>query len=191
MKAILDTVEDPQVGGQAPDVELFDTEGGRVSLSKFWRERPLVLIFLRHLGCTFCQQQLAWLRRDYAKIKALGADVVCVSQGDPKVGKAYSILYALPFPLLVCGEDLSVFDTYGLKEGTSLQLLHPRLLFRALVSFMQGHVQTKMEGRGRQLGGGFVIDTDGVIRYLYRSSDASDTVRDEDILNALNGLSVY
>jgi len=187
MKATLDQADTPGIGAQAPDLELVDIEGGQVRLSTFWRERPLVLVFLRHLSCTFCQQQLAWLRRDYGKFKSAGVDVVCIAQGDAKVGKAYAILYDLHFPLLLCGSDLSAYRRYGLMLGTSLQLLHPRLLFRGLVSFLQGYVQTKVEGKGSQLGGGFVIDTEGYIQYLYRSRDASDTVRNEELLAAAAG----
>jgi len=187
MKATIDEADIPGIGSQAPDLELVDTEGNPVHLSTFWRERPLALVFLRHLSCTFCQQQLAWLKRDRAKFAAAGVDIVCVAQGDAKVGKAYAILYDLHFPLLLCGNDLSAYRRYGLGLGTSLQLLHPRLLFRGLVSFLQGFVQTKVEGKGSQLGGGFVIDTSGYIRYLYRSHDASDTVRNEELLAAAAG----
>jgi peroxiredoxin len=184
MKATIDQADTPQIGTLAPDLELVDIEGATVRLSTYWRERPLVVVFLRHLACTFCQQQLAWLRRDHEKFKSAGVDIVCIAQGDAKVGKAYAILYDLRFPLLLCGDDLSAYRRYGLMLGTSLQLLHPRLLYRGLVSFLQGFVQTKVEGKGSQLGGGFVIDTGGYIRYLYRSRDASDTVRDEDLLAA-------
>jgi len=184
MKATIDKAETPGIGSQAPDWELVDTEGVQVHLSTFWQERPVVLVFLRHLACTFCMQQLAWLKRDHEKFKSAGVDIVCVAQGDAKVGKAYAILYDLHFPLLLCGDDLSVYRQYGLGLGTSLQLLHPRLLLRGLVSFLQGYVQKKVEGKGSQLGGGFVIDTGGYIRYLYRSRDASDTVRNEELLAA-------
>jgi peroxiredoxin len=39
-----------QVGDPAPDVTVLDTRGQEVALSVFWRERPAVLVFLRHFG---------------------------------------------------------------------------------------------------------------------------------------------
>jgi peroxiredoxin len=40
----------PAVGDPAPDLELPDDAGAPVRLSTLWRERPLVLLFGRHLG---------------------------------------------------------------------------------------------------------------------------------------------
>lgn len=40
----------PTPGEAAPDVELRDDAGQPVRLSVLWRERPLVLLFVRHLG---------------------------------------------------------------------------------------------------------------------------------------------
>lgn len=176
----------PKVGDEAIDFELLDIEGQTASLSAFWREKPLALIFLRHLGCTFCRQQLAWLRRDYAGFQSAGANVVCIAQGIPKVGKTYAIAFDLPFPLLLCGDDLTIYRQYGLLRGTASQLLSPRVLLRGLASFLQGHIQTKVEGNGSQLGGGFIVDTNGIVRYAYRSQDFADTVRNADLIDALH-----
>jgi peroxiredoxin len=39
-----------QIGDLAPDLALPDHSGLRIQLSELWGERPLVLLFLRHLG---------------------------------------------------------------------------------------------------------------------------------------------
>ena len=39
-----------QVGDSAPDLTLPDHTGEDVRLGGLWAERPLVLLFLRHLG---------------------------------------------------------------------------------------------------------------------------------------------
>lgn len=31
-------------------LEVFDLRGGKVELRSLWRERPIVLVFLRHFG---------------------------------------------------------------------------------------------------------------------------------------------
>jgi peroxiredoxin len=40
----------PAVGDPAPDVTALDATGREVTLSSFWRERPIVAVFLRHYG---------------------------------------------------------------------------------------------------------------------------------------------
>jgi hypothetical protein len=37
-------------GAAAPDLGLLDDEGQPVHLSDLWRQRPLVLLFVRHFG---------------------------------------------------------------------------------------------------------------------------------------------
>ncbi len=39
-----------EVGQRAPDPSVLDAGGREVPLSTFWRERPVVLAFLRHFG---------------------------------------------------------------------------------------------------------------------------------------------
>jgi peroxiredoxin len=39
-----------QPGDAAPDLALADATGASVQLSDLWRERPLLLVFLRHYG---------------------------------------------------------------------------------------------------------------------------------------------
>ena len=37
-------------GDKAPDVRVHDSNGVATALSDLWRERPLILVFLRHFG---------------------------------------------------------------------------------------------------------------------------------------------
>ncbi len=39
-----------RVGRLAPDTALGSGDGGTVSLSNLWRDKPLVVAFLRHFG---------------------------------------------------------------------------------------------------------------------------------------------
>ena len=39
-----------EVGERAPDPQVLEGSGREVPLSTFWRERPVVLAFLRHFG---------------------------------------------------------------------------------------------------------------------------------------------
>lgn len=40
----------PEVGDRAPDVPLLGGEGEAVPMSRLWRDRPVVAVFLRHYG---------------------------------------------------------------------------------------------------------------------------------------------
>lgn len=178
----------PMVGDRAPDFELIDTEDRPIELSTLWRAKPLVLVFLRHLGCTFCRQQLAWLRQSYAAFGELGVEVACVAQGDAKIGKAYKIAMELPFPLLLCGFALDVYRLYGLELGTTSQIFSLRTVIRGILAVAQGYKQTALVGKGSQLGGAFIVDTSGTVRYCHRSADAADNLPSETLLSEVRKL---
>ncbi|MFN8485422.1 MAG: hypothetical protein U0768_20470 [Anaerolineae bacterium] len=40
----------PQVGEQAPDLLVKNAIGRVVPLANYWRDQPIVLVFLRHFG---------------------------------------------------------------------------------------------------------------------------------------------
>lgn len=40
----------PDVGAALAEIELEDWEGHRRRLGELWRERPVVLVFVRHFG---------------------------------------------------------------------------------------------------------------------------------------------
>jgi len=48
----------------APDLTVLDLEGKPVQLSSLWAEKPLLLAFTRHFGCTQCKEMLDELALD-------------------------------------------------------------------------------------------------------------------------------
>lgn len=40
----------PEVGDQAPNIQIRNSEGKTVQLADYWRSQPIVLAFLRHFG---------------------------------------------------------------------------------------------------------------------------------------------
>jgi peroxiredoxin len=171
------------VGLSAPDFELTDTAGNLVKLSSYWTRKTIVLVFLRHFGCPFCREQLVELRQNYSKILAKEAEVVCVGQGPFKAGKAFSILLGLPFPLLVCGEDLTIYEQYGLSKGTLKQLLGVNVIFKGLKALRHGI--GSVNGDGRQMPGLFIVNQSGLILFAHRHRDQADNLTAEAILKKL------
>ena len=177
-----------EVGAPAPDAALTDIGGNSVTLSTYWRRQPVVLVFLRHFGCTFCRAQVAELRRDYAQFQAIGVEVVCIAQGDAQTGKAFSIFFDLSYPLLLSGDDTGIYWAYGLERGTLGQLFGPRSWTRGLAATLRGHLIGKRVGDGFQMPGVFVIDRQGVVRYAHRHKDATDNPETQELLAAARSI---
>jgi peroxiredoxin len=162
------------IGDSAPDAELTPTEGAPVRLSDYWTKQPVVLVFLRHLGCIFCREQVGLLRGSYQKFASAGVEVICVAQGDAKTGKAFSILMDLPYPILMCGDDVSVFRAYGLGRGSAGQLFGLPSILRGFQAFFAGFRQGAVVGDGFQMPGIFVVDRGGIVRFVHRHRHAGD-----------------
>jgi peroxiredoxin len=164
-------------GSSAPDFEAVDTDGNRVRLSQFWKGDPLVVVFLRHLGCTFCRTQVIELRNRYGEFREKGSEVVCVAMGSPKVGQAFRLMFHLPFPMLMTADtDTSAYDLYGLPKGRLSQLLGFGSWIGGLraIPILGRRIVGRLIGDGTQLAGTFIIDQSGTIRLAYRSKSASD-----------------
>lgn len=171
-------------GDPAPDCALTNSAGEAVTLSQYWREKPLTLVFLRHFGCVFCREQVAVLRRDYQKLLAAGTRIVCVANGPYKAGRAFEIFFDLPFAVLV-SDTTEPFEAYGLAKATLGQLFNPAMVLHGLNALLHGHVQGKVIGDPYQLPGTFIIDTQGIVRFVHRNRDAADHTTVDMILSNL------
>src|ERR1700734_4349197 len=72
----------------------YRTETGR-TLLELVDESPVLLIFLRHFGCSFCRQTLDDVSRIRGQIEATGARPVFVHLGSPERAKPYFDYYHL------------------------------------------------------------------------------------------------
>ena len=88
-----------QPGERIPDVEARNQDGAAVRLSQY-RGHPLVVYFYpkdRTSGCTVEAQAF---REEYARFRALGAEIVGVSNDDTASHKDFCGRERLPFTLL-------------------------------------------------------------------------------------------
>jgi len=73
----------------------------------------------------------------------------------------------------------------GFKSGVG-GLIGLQPVFRALSAVRAGFRPGSLQGNALQLGGAVVIDTDGVIRFHYRSEKAGDDPSAEELLAAIS-----
>jgi peroxiredoxin len=182
----------PLIGKPAPDFDATTTDGKIVKASDFWHDKLTVLVFLRHLGCTFCRTQVIELARAYPKFQDMNAQVVCVSMGPAVAGKAFKIMFELPFPMLMTGEDnTKPYELFGLGKGSWGQLLGIASWvngFKAMATLKTKTIGT-LAGDGRQMPGTFIIDTDGIVKFAYINQNASDNPATSILLSELSAIS--
>ena len=165
----------PQLGDLAPGAILPDHEGRPTSLSALWSDRPVLLLFWRHFGCSCGMDRAARLRAELADYRAAGGDVVIIGQGEPERAARYRDLQQLDVPILT-DPDLTTYEAFGLLQGTTAQIL-----FDAPDPFLRCDLEAGMglaasrHGTERalvddpfQLPGEFVVGSDGILANVHR-----------------------
>lgn len=146
-----------------------------ISLLELSNDKPRLVVFLRHGGCTFCKEALDDLRLQRRRIEATGAAIVLVHMGMPEAGDA--ILErgrgGLEDVSLISDPLRQLYQSFALEQGSFGALFGPRVIWRGLAATLHGHFMGPIEGDGLQLPGVFVVSK-GAIVGAYRHKTAAD-----------------
>jgi peroxiredoxin len=147
------------------------TTEGR-SIAELSSDRRVLLVFLRHAGCTFCQETLADLAEQRAAIEANGVCLAIVQMGNHEQGAELLGSFGLGDVPRLDDPGRSIYRAFGLKRGTVGQLFGPRVWLRGLVAALHGHRIGPCVGDGLQMPGVFLVEHAQVIRAI-RHGNAS------------------
>ena len=93
-----------------------------------------------------------------------------------------------PFPLLLDTER-SVYRAYGL-ERSFVKSWHPRIMLHYLALPFKGRKLHPIQGDPNQLGGDFIVDAQGTVRFSHYRQAPSDRPSFQRILEALKKLKI-
>lgn len=174
------------VGDPAPDLTLPDDQGRPIRLSGLWQKQPIVLVFVRHSGCTLCFDHAVTLREAYRDLQATGAEVVLVTMDDPQRLRDFKQRWQLPF---VCLSDSQQegYRAFQCPRGRLLSVIGPVMWWRAIKALLR-HGAGVVRADPMQLPGSFVIDTHGTLRFVHRSQHSADWATPEQFLATLQML---
>jgi hypothetical protein len=144
------------------------------SINELSRGQTLLVVFLRHSGCTFCREALADLRNEREKLAAEGVTPLLVHMGDDAAGQAFFESYSLGDVPRISDPACQLYRAYGLGRGRIAQLLGPAVWWRGFkAAILAGHAVGPAGGDGFQMPGAFLV-RDGVIVREYRHKTAAD-----------------
>lgn len=89
-----------KIGEIAPDFNLPSTSGEKLSLSKNYKGKPLILFFYPKDFTKVCTAEACEFRDEFGVFKGLGIDVLGVSRDDMATHQRFKKEYKLPFELL-------------------------------------------------------------------------------------------
>ncbi len=126
------------------------------------------------------------MRERWSEFERRGARVLVVSFDRGAALERYRAALALPFAV-AADPDRSVYRAYGLVRGSRWQAWHPRTLLRYVVLTARGmKLQRPTEDADLlQLGGDFVVDAAGRLRFVHPSARPDDRPGVDALLGAL------
>lgn len=172
-----------EVGQPAADLQLRSGQGATLRLSRLWQDRPVVLFFLRHLGCPCTSEQLTRIRKDSSRFHRAGAQLVFIIPG-PKEAVETISTFLQPPPVVLLDPEHRAYEAYGLHRGGFWELAGPAVWLTACRGLVRGLVG-RPAGDVRQLAGAFLIDQNGRIQYAHRARHSADFPDHEAMLARL------
>jgi len=135
------------VGDQAPNFELVDTELKMRTLDEF-KGKKIILSFFVAASSPVCETEMCTFRDSWDELSKLGAQVIAISNDGPFANKAFAEKNKLKFPIL---------GDYKSKTIRDYDVLMPHLL----------HVKD-YDAAKRSI---FIVDENGEIVYKWVSDN--------------------
>jgi peroxiredoxin len=139
------------------------------TLAALSKERPVLLVGLRHFGCTFCRETLATLARDRESIERNGTHVVVLHTATPEEAVAPLARAGLADLPAIADPDGSISRALGIERGSFNALLGPRNVARALPALLAGHGIGYPVGDPLQMPAAFVIHRGRVLQHQHHA----------------------
>lgn len=124
------------------------------SLAKMADEKPILLVFLRFFGCSFCREAISDIAKRRKKLERQGFGIVFVHMApDPLTAEKFFKKYKL-YPVdHIPDPDKTFYQAFGLNKGAPQQIF-------SFMNFLRGFQAAVVEGHGAagpspDLGDGF------------------------------------
>jgi hypothetical protein len=134
----------------------------------------VLVLFIRHAGCTFCREALAELARVRKELESQGLRLVVVHMSRVDTASALLERYGLGDVDHFSDPECRMFRALELARGSLWQVLGPAVWSRGLTALVK-HGIGRIDGDGFQLGGVFLV-RDGRIVAAERHRTSADRV---------------
>eukprot|EP00939_MAST-03C_sp_MAST-3C-sp1_P002117 g2117.t1 len=190
------------------EVTLKSLSGEERSLTSLWKDRSIVICFLRHLGCRFCRQQISTLNKIFAQLKKESIGLVAVSLGSVKAANEFVKRSEFQGEFYV--DDSTETNVNKMNEAKQ-SFAYKMLKLKKGANLVRNKNTTQKSEKAKksgftdwkdladsdeiniwpgdifQIGGVFVVGPGNVCDYAYRSEYAGDHPLIRDVLVAATG----
>lgn len=143
-------------------------------------EKKVLLVFLRHFGCTFCRETMTRLADAKEEIESSDTKIVVVHMVPFNVAQRLLNIYDLNEISHISDPDRELYHHFGLNRATFNELFNPKNWWGAFKSgILHGHLIGKPAGDTFQMPGIFLFYKKKILnRFTYRYvSDMPDFLK--------------
>ncbi len=164
---------------RVPEFGVLRFDGGLVPLYSLAAERPVALVFLRHLGCVFCREQVGTLRDALPD-----ENIVFVTMAEPALVARFRKWMHSPH-VFICDPERRLYTAFGIGRLTAGRLFNVNVVRQAVQAYRKGYRNALSFDDQLQLGGTYVMDREGNILASFPSDDIGSHPSPEVLLTAL------
>lgn len=154
-----------EVGKAAPDAEVNDMQGKKVTLSSLRASKPTLVIFYRGGWCPYCNMQVHKMATEYDQFTSRGVGVMMISADKPDASAKTSATYEVKFPIL-SDPDLTAHKAYNVAQKATPEQV------AALKA--KGQDIEKASGRKHHMFAVpsiFLVDASGTVKWAHVDTD--------------------
>ena len=159
-------------GGVAAELAAVGTESG-ASLLELAEASPVLLVFLRHFGCSFCRRAISDVAELGPELAARGVRPVFVHLGPVEIARAHFDYYGLSDVERVCDPEAAVYrhPVFAVgRKSVKLQILRPDVWWGWLNGTLFKHGIGKIQGDADQMPGLFFLRGARIVRrFVYKT----------------------
>ena len=159
---------------QFNDLIRFARTSQNKTLLDLSKDQNVLLVFIRHFGCTFCRETVSEMAKIDSAIAGKKFTLVFVHMSDPDFGDVFFSKYYDHPVHHISDPGRALYKSLNLRRGSPNQLFGPVTLIRGFYAgIIKGHGIGEIEGDYLQLGGAFILSS-GQIIYEQKANSASD-----------------
>jgi peroxiredoxin len=143
------------------------------TLAELTAQQSVLLVFLRHFGCTFCREAVEEVSKKRSTIESKGSLLAFVHLGTEEKAASFFTAYGLQDAPRFADPEGKLYEAFGLARAELRQYLNQESILRMLVAWLNGHFVGLPAGDVQRMPGAFLVHN-GEIRKAFRHKLVSD-----------------
>jgi len=169
------------------EAEILPLDGSKVSIGSMFKERPALLVFIRHFGCIGCITQMIAIAPRLNELDKLGIGIKIIGNGKLQFLDGFIERFKLKDKPVEVFTDpsLNAYEQAHLSRSV-WKAFGPKAWLEYLLAFSKGIVQTSIQGDNLQMGGTLLVSEEGILEFYFQNTSVAGHADPNDIISKVH-----